>query len=47
MCLICIIKRAYTKFRDELKQTIKIIIIICLMLEVICLCINKIIRVIR
>jgi hypothetical protein len=23
MCLICIIKRAYTKFRDELKQMIK------------------------
>jgi hypothetical protein len=23
MCLICIIKRAYIKFRDELKQMIK------------------------
>jgi hypothetical protein len=34
MCLICIIKRAYTKFRDELKQMIKkYIIIVCIMLE--------------
>jgi hypothetical protein len=40
MCLICIMKRTYTEFRDELRQMIKIIII-CIMLDIfVCLCIQ-------
>jgi hypothetical protein len=38
MCLICIIKRAYIKFRDELKQMIKKIYI---MLELYVCALNK------
>jgi hypothetical protein len=39
MCLICIIERAYIKFRDELKQMIKKII--CIMLELYACALNK------